>query len=77
MDSGTNALLPGMVETYSGFWPWRLLCRRWPLQTHWPLVGQRSFGAGKPDIPKCQTRPSGFLGGNNNTWLPAGVEGTQ
>jgi hypothetical protein len=33
MGATTNALPPRMVRTCSGFWPWRLLHRRWPLRT--------------------------------------------
>jgi hypothetical protein len=46
MGSTTDALPRGVVRTLSGFWPWRLLCRRWLLWTHRPSTGQRSFGIG-------------------------------
>jgi hypothetical protein len=62
-----------MVRTCSaGFWPWRLLHRRRPLQTCQPSAGQRSFRAGKLDSPECQTEPFGFPGGSNSTWSPTG-----
>jgi hypothetical protein len=53
MGATTDALPPGMVRTCSGFWPWRLIRRRWLLRTYQPSAGQRSFGAGKSDIPEC------------------------
>jgi hypothetical protein len=53
MDTATNALPPRMVRTYSGFWLWRLLHRRRPLQTHQPPVGQKGPGSGKLDSPEC------------------------
>jgi hypothetical protein len=77
MGATTDALPLRMVSTCSGFWPWRLLRRRWLLWTHWISAEQRSFGVGKTDSPECQTGPSGFPGGNNSTWPPVGVEGTQ
>jgi hypothetical protein len=42
MGATTNALPTGMVRTYSGFWPWKLLCRRWLLWTHRPSAGQKN-----------------------------------
>jgi hypothetical protein len=77
MGATTNALPLRMVSTCSGFWPWRLLRRRWLLRTHWISAEQRSFEAGKMDSPECQTGPSGFPGGNDSTWPPVGVESTQ
>jgi hypothetical protein len=77
MGATTDALSLGMVRTCSGFWPWRLLCPRWLLRTHRPSTGQRSFGTGKSNSSECQTEPSGFPGGSDSTWSPAGAEGTQ
>jgi hypothetical protein len=77
MGATTDALPPEMVRTCSGFWPWRLLCKRWPLRTRRPSARQTSFGAGKPDSPECQTGLSSFPGGRNSTLFPAGAEGTK
>jgi hypothetical protein len=38
---------------------------------------QRSFRVGKLNSPECQTGPSGFPGGSDNTWSPVEAEGTQ
>jgi hypothetical protein len=73
MGATTGALPSEMVRTCLGFWPWRLLRRRWLLWICRPSVGQRSFRAGKPDNPKCQTGPSDVLGGSNTAWSPAGA----
>jgi hypothetical protein len=62
MDTTTDALPPRMVRTYSGFWPRRLLCRRQPLRTRRPPVGQKGLESGKLDSLECQTGPSGFPG---------------
>jgi hypothetical protein len=60
MDATANALPLRMVKTLSGFWPQRLLRRRWPLRIRRSPAGQESLRTGKLDSPKCQTRPSGF-----------------
>jgi hypothetical protein len=73
MGATSNAL----PMTCSGFWPWRLLCRRWLLWTHRPSAGQRRFRAGKSDSRECQTGPSGFPCGSDSTWSPAGAEVAQ
>jgi hypothetical protein len=53
-DIATDALPPMMVRTYSGFWPWRLLCRRRPLWTRQSPAGQKGLGSRKPDHPVSQ-----------------------
>jgi hypothetical protein len=77
IDTTTNALPPRMVRAYLGFWPWKLLRRRWPLRTRQPPVGHEGFGIGKPDSLECQTRPSGFPRYSGSSWPPAWVRGTE
>jgi hypothetical protein len=77
MDTTTDALSPRMVRTYSGFWPWRLLYRRWLLRTRWPPVGQKSLRAGESNSPDYQTGPSSFPGSSSSTWSPARAGDTQ
>jgi hypothetical protein len=60
MGTTTDALPPEMVNTYSGFWPWRLLRRRQPLQTHRPPIGREGLRIGTLDSLECQTGPSSF-----------------
>jgi hypothetical protein len=60
MDTATDALPPWMVRAYSGFWPQRLLRRRWPLRIDQPPVGQKGLESEKPDSPECQAGPSSF-----------------
>jgi hypothetical protein len=60
MGATADALPPEMVWTYRGFWPRRILRRRRPLQTRRSPAEQEGLKAGKPDSPKCQTRPSNF-----------------
>jgi hypothetical protein len=43
MDTTAYALPLGMVRGYWEFWPWSLLCRRWPLWIHQPPVGQEGL----------------------------------
>jgi hypothetical protein len=42
INTTTDALSPRMVRTYSGFWPRRLLHRRWSLRTCRSPVGQEN-----------------------------------
>jgi hypothetical protein len=55
MGATTGALPPGMVRTYPGFWPFRLLCRRRPLRTHRPPAGQEGFRTGKLIIQNAKS----------------------
>jgi hypothetical protein len=43
MDATVDALPPGMVRSFSGFWPWRVLYRRRSLLIYRPSVGQENW----------------------------------
>jgi hypothetical protein len=64
MSATDNALPPRMARTYSGFWPWRLLCKRRSLRKRRPPAGQEGLRTG---CLEWQIESSDFLG-NISSW---------